>query len=99
MPRDANQVGPVTGEMVVVGRPAMCVGGMTEEARASVLVRVEIEGGMRGGERVIVAGLLDSMRLGRRHRCDCPTCGRASSPLPALAQWHFPMFSDLKPAF
>lgn len=62
-PRDANQVGPVTGEMVVVGRPAMCVGGMTEEARASVLVRVEIEGGMRGGERVIVAGLLDSMRL------------------------------------
>jgi predicted nucleic acid-binding protein len=30
---------------------------------ASVLARVEIEGGMRSGERASVAGLLDGMRL------------------------------------
>ncbi|MGI8998400.1 MAG: type II toxin-antitoxin system VapC family toxin [Candidatus Limnocylindria bacterium] len=35
----------------------------TLERVASVLARVEIEGGMRSGERVSVAGLLDGMRL------------------------------------
>lgn len=35
----------------------------TMERVASVLARVEIEGGMRSGERVSVAGLLDTMRL------------------------------------
>lgn len=35
----------------------------TMERVASVLARVEIEGGMRSGERVSVAGLLDGMRL------------------------------------
>ncbi|MEO7295741.1 MAG: type II toxin-antitoxin system VapC family toxin [Candidatus Limnocylindria bacterium] len=35
----------------------------TMERVASVLARVEIEGGMRSGERASVAGLLDSMRL------------------------------------
>jgi len=35
----------------------------TMERAASVLARVEIEGGMRSGERVSVAGLLDGLRL------------------------------------
>jgi predicted nucleic acid-binding protein len=35
----------------------------TMERLASVLARVEIEGGMRSGERVSVAGLMDGMRL------------------------------------
>ena len=35
----------------------------TMDRMASVLARVEIEGGMRSGERVSVAGLLDGLRL------------------------------------
>jgi hypothetical protein len=35
----------------------------TIDRLASVLARVEIEGGMRSGERVSVAGLLDGLRL------------------------------------
>lgn len=35
----------------------------TMERVASVMARVEIEGGMRSGERASVAGLLDGMRL------------------------------------
>lgn len=35
----------------------------TIDRLASVLARVEIEGGMRSGERVSVAGLMDSLRL------------------------------------
>jgi hypothetical protein len=35
----------------------------TIDRMASVLARVEIEGGMRSGERVSVAGLMDGLRL------------------------------------
>lgn len=35
----------------------------TRERLASVLVRVEIEGGMRASERASVAGLMDALRL------------------------------------
>lgn len=35
----------------------------TMDRLASVLARVEIEGGMRSGERVSVAGLMDGLRL------------------------------------
>lgn len=35
----------------------------TMDRLASVLARVEIEGGMRTGERVSVAGLMDGLRL------------------------------------
>jgi predicted nucleic acid-binding protein len=35
----------------------------TMDRLASVMARVEIEGGMRSGERVSVAGLMDGMRL------------------------------------
>lgn len=35
----------------------------TIDRLASVLARVEIEGGMRSGERVSVAGLIDGLRL------------------------------------
>jgi predicted nucleic acid-binding protein len=35
----------------------------TKDRRASVLARVEIEGGMRTGERASVAGLFGSLRL------------------------------------
>jgi predicted nucleic acid-binding protein len=35
----------------------------TNDRRASVLTRVEIEGGMRTGERTSVAGLFGSLRL------------------------------------
>lgn len=35
----------------------------TRERLASVLVRVEIEGGMRSSERASVAGLMDALRL------------------------------------
>jgi hypothetical protein len=35
----------------------------TLDRMASVLARVEVEGGMRSGERVSVAGLMDGLRL------------------------------------